>query len=62
LAQDPSKLVSKALAPFIEDIQKQFDEALKEVKGGTIEGEASKELWKRLMAADHLSTRQYLAS
>ncbi|KAJ4307701.1 hypothetical protein N0V84_012548 [Fusarium piperis] len=62
LAQDPSKLVAKALAPFIKDTKEQFKEALKEVEEGTIEGDASKELWKRLMEADHLSTRQYLAS
>ncbi|KAL2671599.1 hypothetical protein Neosp_014189 [[Neocosmospora] mangrovei] len=62
LEQDPSKLVSDSLAPFIKDIQEKFDAALKEVDGGTIQGEASKELWKRLMAADHMSTRQYLAS
>ncbi|KAM0438445.1 hypothetical protein ACHAPT_001194 [Fusarium lateritium] len=62
LAQDPSKLVSQALAPLLEDTKIQFQEALKEIRGGTIEGEASKSLWERLMAADHQSTRQYLAS
>ncbi|KAM5341884.1 hypothetical protein ACJ41O_014915 [Fusarium nematophilum] len=62
LAQDPSKLVSQALAPFIKKTKEQFQEALKEIDAGTIEGDASKELWKRLMAADHQSTRQFLAS
>lgn len=62
MEQEPSKLVADSLAPFIKDIQEKFDAALKEVDGGTIQGEASKELWKRLMAADHMSTRQYLAS
>ncbi|RSL83216.1 hypothetical protein CEP51_004657 [Fusarium floridanum] len=64
LAQDPAKLVAKALAPYIKETKKEFKDVLGEIKGGegTIQGKASEKLWTRLMDADHMSTRQYLGS
>ncbi|KAF5013138.1 hypothetical protein FDECE_858 [Fusarium decemcellulare] len=60
LKRDPNKLVSEALAVFIDKIRTQFEE----VRGEDDEnnGELATELWQRLMKADHMSVRQFLGS
>ncbi|KAJ4135117.1 hypothetical protein NW768_004734 [Fusarium equiseti] len=59
LQRDPSKLIKESLGHFIDVAEKQFGKALKE---NDEKGEETKKLWKLLMAADKLSTRQFLSS
>ncbi|KAF5579664.1 amino-acid oxidase [Fusarium pseudocircinatum] len=59
LRVDPSNLVKEALREFIAAAKDQFDAAVKE---NDEQGPEATKLWKLLMEADKLSTRQFLAS
>ncbi|KAF9781077.1 hypothetical protein IL306_014118 [Fusarium sp. DS 682] len=59
LTIDPSKLVKAALREFIEVAEEQFKKAIDE---NDEKGEETTKLWKLLMEADRMSTRQFLAS
>ncbi|KAL9567493.1 hypothetical protein ACKAV7_008443 [Fusarium commune] len=59
LKADPAKLVSEALAGFIDETKKKAQEAIKEPEN---QNEKKKEFWDHLMKADHQSIRQFLMS
>ncbi|KAF4336526.1 amino-acid oxidase [Fusarium beomiforme] len=59
LTVDPSDLVKAALKEFIDAAEAQFNAAIKENDEMGVE---TTKLWELLMAADRMSTRQFLAS
>jgi hypothetical protein len=59
LKVDPSKLVKESLQHFIEVAENQFKAAVEE---NDEKGPETQKLWDLLMAADKLSTRQFLSS
>ncbi|RGP80534.1 hypothetical protein FLONG3_1368 [Fusarium longipes] len=59
LQTDPSKLVKRSLQYFIDMAEEKFKAAIEE---NDENGPETTKLWKLLMAADKLSTRQFLSS